>query len=175
MVARQTFDLEGIYIVEEHDLPELDDDDFERYQSQKSLELDGIGGPQHRDSYNFDDCYSDDSSLAEDDVDSFPLGPLNQSLHLQQLLDLSRTQGSSGAFIDIEDLGNDSIFTFNSFKNASRRGVRKTNLFSASGRESLYGSLQSVSVSIDESVVELTDDEDEFLDILASLTTDADS
>jgi hypothetical protein len=174
MVARQTLDLEGIYIVEEHDLPDSEDDDFERFQSQESLELDSTGGPQHRDSYNFDDCYSDDSSFSEDedDVDSFRMGPLNQSLHLQQWLDSSRIQGSSRALTDFEDLDNDSILTFNSFKNASRRGVRKTNLFSGSVRESFYGSFQSVSVSIDESV---TVDEDEFLDILASLTTDSNS
>lgn len=166
MVARESFALEGLYIVEEHELPEYETTHGpEHYQPQVSLQLNDVVGPHHLDSYNFDDCYSDDSSKREDDEVEFSTefeNTISHSLSLQELFnEISQISENDGQ-------DDDSIFTFNSFRNASRRGVRKTNYWcTGSGGDLLQASLHSTSLSIDPSINELrlTGDEEESSEI----------
>lgn len=190
MVAQQSFNLEGIYIVDERPelLEETVDEDGDDHtvavqgvfeSSSSSITLSEEEGHNeripHDDSYNFDDCYSDDSSCSssEDDLDGiYNLNNDSVSVSLQRMF--NRAMDSFDTYDELVDLeefeDNDSIFTFNSFKNASSRGIRRWH--SSSGKALFSNhSITSLSVdSIDELGWEDDDDDKEFSESLIELT-----
>lgn len=173
MVAKRSLNLEGIYFVDEQinlAAEQEVEDVLAILESQlnimESNELSDIPRPQHS-SYNFDECYSDDSSSGclddEEGDDFYNSQQYNVSLQrlinttLQQQSHHSTSHSTFGDLVDFDD--NNSILTFHSFANAHSRGIRKWR--SSGSVKSLFSdtSLQSrLSVTSDG---ELCSDEDE--------------